>query len=103
MLQDADYTAALPVSANPCGDNGKEVSVVSPSPLVIDFFDLRDQTPKPAPHNASVGETEGSSGIVYSTRKGERTTRLIDPVEDSLHMLLLATVLGSLLIAFLGL
>jgi len=99
MLQDTDNTAALSVSANPRADEAKEVSVASCSALVIDFFDSRDQ--KPGPRNASGRETERSPEIVYLTRKRERATRLIDPVEDSLYLLLLAAVLGYLLIAFL--
>src|SRR5262245_64316193 len=83
MLQDTDNTAALSVSANPRADEAKEVSVASCSALVIVFFDSRDQ--KPGPRNASGRETERSPEIVYLTRKRERATRLIDPVEDSLY------------------
>ena len=99
MLQDADNTAALSVAANPRVDEAKEVSVASFSAPVIDFFDVCDQ--KPGPHNASCREAERSPEIVYLTRKRERT-RLIDTVEDSLYLLLLAAALGYLLIAFLG-
>jgi hypothetical protein len=101
MLQDADNTAALSVSANPRTDQAKEVTVASSSALVIDFFDACDQ--KPAPHNTSCRETKRLPKIVYLTRKRKRATRLIDPVEDSLYLLILAAVLGYLLIAFLGL
>jgi hypothetical protein len=101
MLQDADNTAALSVSANPRTDEAKEVTVASSSALVIDFFEECDQ--KPAPHNTSYRETERLPKIVYLTRKRKRATRLIDPVEDSLYLLILAAVLGYLLIAFLGL
>jgi len=99
MLQDADKTAALSVATNPRVDEAKEVSVASFSAPVIDFFDVCDQ--KPGPHNASCREAERLREIVYLTRKRERT-RLIDTVEDSLYLLLLAAALGYLLIAFLG-
>jgi hypothetical protein len=101
MLQDTDNTAALSVSANPRADEAKEVSVASFRARIIDFFDARDQ--KPASHRASCRETERLPEIVYLTRKRERATRLIGPVEDSLYLLILAAVLGYLLIAFLGL
>jgi hypothetical protein len=101
MLQDTENTAALSVSANPRADEAKEVSVASFSALLMDFLDSCDR--KPAPRNASGRETERSPEIVYLTRKPKRVTRLIDPVEDSLYLLVLAVVLGYLLIAFLGL
>ena len=101
MLQDTDNTAALSVSANPRADEAKEVSVASFSALVIDFLDAHEQ--EPAPDNASRREADRLAEIVDFTRKRERATRLIDPVEDSLHLLILAAALGYLLIAFLGL
>ena len=39
--------------------------------------------------------------FVYFTRKRERATPLLDPLEDSLYLLILAAALGYLLIAFL--
>jgi hypothetical protein len=96
MLQEADSIAVLSLAANPRVDEAKEVSVSAP---VIDFFDACDQ--KPGPHNASCREAERLPEIVYLTRKRERK-RLIDTVEDSLYLLLLAAALGYLLIAFLG-
>ena len=99
MLQDADNTAVLSVASNPRVDEAKEVSVASFSAPVIDFFDACDQ--RPGPDNASCREAERLPEIVYLTRKRERT-RLIDTVEDSLYLLLLAAALGYLLIAFLG-
>lgn len=56
---------------------------------------------KPAAHNASYSEAERLSEIVYFTRKRERATPLLDPLEDSLYLLILAAALGYLLIAFL--
>jgi hypothetical protein len=56
---------------------------------------------KPAAHNASCSEAKRLSEIVYLTRKRERATLLLDPVEDSLYLLILAAALGYLLIAFL--
>jgi hypothetical protein len=99
MMRDADNTAALSVAANPRVDEAKEVAVVGFSAPVIDFFDARDQ--KPGPRDASCREAERLPEIVYLTRKRERT-RLIDTVEDSLYLLLLAAALGYLLIAFLS-
>jgi hypothetical protein len=101
MLEDTDNIAARSVSSDPRADEAKEVFVAGFSAPVIDFFDSHDQTP--APRNASGRKTERSPEIVYLTRKRERATRLIDPVEDSLYLLLLAGVLGYLLIGFLGL
>ena len=101
MLQETDNTVALAVSADRRTGEAKQVSVASSSALVIDNFDAREQ--KPTPHIASCREAERLPEIVYLTRKRERATRLIDPVEDSLYLLILAAALGFLLIAFLGL
>jgi hypothetical protein len=97
MFEDTANIAALSVSSDPRADEAKEVSVASFSAPVRLISSIRiDQTP--APRNASGRETERSPEIVYLTRKRDRTTRLIDPVEDSLYR-----VLGYLLIAFLDL
>jgi len=100
MLQETDDVATPSVAANPRADQAKEVSIAGSSAAVIDFFDARDQ--KPAPRNASSREAERLRKIVYLTRRRERGSRLIDPFEDSLCLLILAAVMGSLLIAFLG-
>jgi hypothetical protein len=100
MLQETDNTVAPADSANPHTGEAKEVSVASSSALLFDFFDAREQ--KPTPYNASCREAERSPEIVYLTCKREPTTRLIDPVEDSLYLLILAAVLGYLLIAFIA-
>lgn len=99
MMQESDNTVAQVVSSNPRTGEANEVSVASPSALVMDCFDARED--KPAAHNASCSEAERLSEIVYLTRKRERATPLLDPVEDSLYLLILAAALGYLLIAFL--
>ena len=101
MLQETDNTVALAVLATPHTCEAKEVSVAGSSVLVIDCFDAHEQ--EPAPHNASCREADRLAEIVDFTRKRERATRLIDPVEDSLYLLILAAALGYLLTAFLGL
>jgi hypothetical protein len=103
MLQETDNTVALAVSANPRTCEAKEVSVASSSVLMIDCFDAHEQEQEPAPHDASRREADRLAEIVDFTRKRERATRLIDPVEDSLYLLILAAALGYLLTAFLGL
>jgi hypothetical protein len=100
MLEKTDITATPSASPSPCTGEAEEDSVASSSALVFDCFDTREQ--KRAQPNASGREAERVSEIVYLTRKRERATRLIDPVEDSLYLLILAAASGYLLIAFLG-
>jgi hypothetical protein len=101
MLQEIDATVAPTVSIKPgAGECGKP-STDKSAGAVIRLFALHDQVSvqsNPAPMDAERMADIG--GLSFRLR---RQLRLVDPLEDSLHILISAAVLVYLMIAALSL
>ena len=101
MLQQIDATVAPTVSIKPCaGEFGKH-STDKSSANVIRLFALIDQVSVES--SPSRVDTERLADIDGLTFRRLRQPRLIDPLEDPLHVLIAAVTLGYLATVFLGL
>jgi hypothetical protein len=101
MLQEIDATIGPTVSIKL---SDREVSKLSSDEYaadVINFFSAPEQASVRL--NAQCVEAEQWASIAGLTVHREREPRLIDPIEDSLYMLISAAALGYLVIALLSL
>ena len=101
MLQEIDATVAPTVSINPCAGESGKPSTDTSAAVVIRLFALSDQVSVGS--DPSRMDAERLADFDGLTLRRRRQPRLIDPLEDSLHILILAAALGYLVVALLSL
>jgi hypothetical protein len=101
MLQEIEATVAPTVSIKPCAGESGEHPTDKTSADVIKLFAPSDQVS--VEWNPSRMDAEWLADIDGLGFRRRRQPRLIDPIEDSLHILISAAALGYLIIALLGL
>ena len=99
MLQEIDATVAPTVSIKPCAGESGKPSTGKSAAVVIRLFALSD-TVESNPSRVDAQRLADFDGLTLRRR---RQPRLIDSLDDPLHALIAAVMLGYLVIVLLGL